>query len=282
MLCLYKSCTFGHRWNLKKNQLNKFITRLLSGAVYVAVLIFCCWYHQITYLILLYVFMIICIFEFQKMISFKSLFTYFIATLLMSSFYFYDYQYQLILLAILALFLAFIPLLFDKKGQQPTRYLGNLFLSVLYIALPLSMLVKIPFLKSETYQSSIILGIFVLVWVNDSFAYLTGNFLGKHKLLKHISPKKTIEGFAGGFIFTLIAGFLLSTQIQILSSNDWLVISFIIGIFGVLGDLVESMFKRKASVKDSGNIIPGHGGVLDRLDSIIFATPFIFAYLHFT
>lgn len=226
--------------------------------------------------------MIICIFEFQKMISFKSLFTYFIATLLMSSFYFYDYQYQLILLTILALFLAFIPLLFDKKGQQPTRYLGNLFLSVLYIALPLSMLVKIPFLKSETYQSSIILGIFVLVWVNDSFAYLTGNFLGKHKLLKHISPKKTIEGFVGGFIFTLIAGFLLSTQIQILSSNDWLVISFIIGIFGVLGDLVESMFKRKASVKDSGNIIPGHGGVLDRLDSIIFATPFIFAYLHFT
>lgn len=226
--------------------------------------------------------MIICIFEFQKMISFKSLFTYFIATLLMSSFYFYDYQYQLILLTILALFLAFIPLLFDKKGQQPTRYLGNLFLSVLYIALPLSMLVKIPFLKSETYQSSIILGIFVLVWVNDSFAYLTGNFLGNHKLLKHISPKKTIEGFVGGFIFTLIAGFLLSTQIQILSSNDWLVISFIIGIFGVLGDLVESMFKRKASVKDSGNIIPGHGGVLDRLDSIIFATPFIFAYLHFT
>lgn len=226
--------------------------------------------------------MIICIFEFQKMISFKSLFTYFIATLLMSSFYFYDYQYQLILLTILALFLAFIPLLFDKKGQQPTRYLGNLFLSVLYIALPLSMLVKIPFFKSETYQSSIILGIFVLVWVNDSFAYLTGNFLGNHKLLKHISPKKTIEGFVGGFIFTLIAGFLLSTQIQILSSNDWLVISFIIGIFGVLGDLVESMFKRKASVKDSGNIIPGHGGVLDRLDSIIFATPFIFAYLHFT
>lgn len=226
--------------------------------------------------------MIICIFEFQKMISFKSLFTYFIGTLLMSSFYFYDYQYQLILLTILALFLAFIPLLFDKKQQQPTRYLGNLFLSVLYIALPLSMLVKIPFLKSETYQSSIILGIFVLVWVNDSFAYLTGNFLGRHKLLKHISPKKTIEGFVGGFIFTLIAGFLLSTQIKILSSNDWLIISFIIGVFGVLGDLIESMFKRKANVKDSGNIIPGHGGILDRLDSIIFATPFIFAYLHFT
>lgn len=261
--------------------MDKFFIRLLSGAIYVAVLIFCVLYHQVSYLALLCVFMLICVYEFQKIRSFKSVFTYLIAILLMASFYFSKYQEVLLLSAIIFLFLSFIPLLFNKQ-QQHNHHLGNLFLTILYIGLPFAMLVKLPFLKLQVYESSIVLGVFVLTWVNDSFAYLTGNFLGKHKLLEHISPKKTVEGFIGGLIFTLVAGYVLSVQFTVLSNREWMAISLIIGVFGVLGDLIESMFKRMANVKDSGTIMPGHGGVLDRLDSIIFSTPFIFAYLHLT
>ena len=121
--------------------------------------------------------------------------------------------------------------------------------------------------------------VFILIWLNDSFAYLIGKNLGKHKLLERISPNKTIEGFMGGMLFTFIASFILTHQFTSLTQTQWLVIAGIVSIFGVLGDLIESMFKRQAGVKDSSNFIPGHGGFLDRFDSVIFAAPFIFIYL---
>ena len=128
-------------------------------------------------------------------------------------------------------------------------------------------------------MNSTILGVFILIWTNDSFAFLVGTNIGKHKLLKRISPNKTIEGFIGGLIFTFIASFILAQQFTTLSLVQWIVIAGIVSIFGVLGDLIESMFKRQAGVKDSSNFIPGHGGFLDRFDSVIFAAPFIFIYL---
>ena len=110
--------------------------------------------------------------------------------------------------------------------------------------------------------------------------FLVGKNLGKHKLLERISPNKTIEGFIGGMIFTFGVSIILANQFgQILSIIQWVVIAGIVSIFGVLGDLIESMFKRQAGVKDSSNLIPGHGGFLDRLDSAIFSAPFIFIYL---
>ncbi|GAA0725452.1 hypothetical protein GCM10009430_31130 [Aquimarina litoralis] len=118
-----------------------------------------------------------------------------------------------------------------------------------------------------------------MIWTNDTFAYLVGKNFGKHKLLERISPKKTIEGFIGGFIFTLIAGYLIAIFSDTLSIYLWLIISIIMSIFGTLGDLIQSKFKRQAGVKDSGSIMPGHGGIFDRLDSIIFASPFLYAFL---
>jgi phosphatidate cytidylyltransferase len=137
-------------------------------------------------------------------------------------------------------------------------------------------LIKLP---HQSFNPKIIIGIFVLLWVNDTFAYLIGKNFGKHKLFEKVSPKKTIEGFVGGFIFTIIASFIISYFFDFLSPFEWFIIALIVGIFGNLGDLIESKFKRIAGVKDSGKIMPGHGGLLDRLDSFIFVVPYTFIYL---
>jgi phosphatidate cytidylyltransferase len=143
-------------------------------------------------------------------------------------------------------------------------------------------MVQIPFLHTNyNYVDTTILGVFILIWTNDTFAFLVGKNIGKHKLLERISPNKTIEGFIGGMVFTFIMSFVLANYFTTLSLIQWIVIAAIVSIFGVLGDLIESMFKRQANVKDSSNFIPGHGGFLDRFDSVIFAAPFIFIYLQF-
>ena len=116
----------------------------------------------------------------------------------------------------------------------------------------------------------------MLIWTNDTFAYLVGKNFGKHKLFPSVSPKKTIEGFIGGLLFSVICGILLGKYfIGVKHIYFWVVIAIIVSIFSTLGDLIESKLKRIAGVKDSGTIMPGHGGILDRLDSIIFVIPFI-------
>jgi phosphatidate cytidylyltransferase len=135
---------------------------------------------------------------------------------------------------------------------------------------------SIPILSSN-YQPSKIIGIFILIWINDTFAYLVGKSIGKNKLFERISPKKTIEGFVGGLVFAMLSSFIIAIYLGEAVIN-WLVIALTAVIFGTIGDLVQSKFKRMANVKDSGNIMPGHGGILDRLDSIIFVSPFLFLF----
>ena len=119
--------------------------------------------------------------------------------------------------------------------------------------------------------------LFVLIWSSDSFAYFTGKFLGKHKMAPKISPKKTWEGFAGGVFFTIILGYFIEQYYPDLRGN-YIIVGFLVAVFGPLGDLVESQLKRNFGVKDSGNVIPGHGGVLDRLDSFIICVPVVYLY----
>ena len=137
----------------------------------------------------------------------------------------------------------------------------------------------------KNYNPKIIIGLFILIWTNDTFAYIVGKSMGKHKLFERISPKKTIEGFLGGILFAVFAGYLIS-KLYIKASPKfseksiliWCIIALIVGIIGTIGDLIESKFKRIAGVKDSGKIMPGHGGILDRLDSVIFVAPFVFLF----
>jgi len=127
------------------------------------------------------------------------------------------------------------------------------------------------------------LALFAFVWVNDTFAYLVGSAIGKRKLFERISPKKTWEGFFGGLIFAVFAGFLFCHFLTDYCSTSnlikWLGLAVVVVIFGTMGDLFESYIKRNLNVKDSGTILPGHGGLLDRLDSILFAAPAALLYL---
>ncbi len=133
----------------------------------------------------------------------------------------------------------------------------------------------------------LIVAVFILVWSNDTFAFLIGKNFGKHKLLERISPNKTIEGFVGGILGALFAGFVIFNLLENYRPMDaetyplwiWIVMAIIVSVFGTIGDLIQSKFKRQAGVKDSGIIMPGHGGLYDRLDSIIYSSPFVYAFL---
>ena len=131
----------------------------------------------------------------------------------------------------------------------------------------------------NVFTPLLLLGSFILVWVNDSAAYLIGKNFGKQKLFPRISPKKTVEGFLGGLFFSCVASFFIALYTETLNSTHWLILAIIVSVFGTFGDLIESKFKRQAGVKDSGVIMPGHGGLMDRLDSLIFAAPFIYLFL---
>lgn len=155
---------------------------------------------------------------------------------------------------------------------------GKLIFTFIYVALPFGFALGLPkyFLNDNIFTWEVFL-LFVLIWSSDSFAYFTGRMFGKHKMAPKISPKKTWEGFAGGVFFTLILGYFIEQNFPDLRGN-WIVVGLLVSVFAPLGDLVESQLKRTFGVKDSGNIIPGHGGVLDRLDSFIIAAPVIYLY----
>lgn len=267
--------------------MNNFSQRLLFGSLYVIVLVGSILYGKFTFIAIFWLMMNISLYEFNRLVKFQSVFPFILGNLL---FIFANVlnisdipSKTLSTYAGIALFLSFfatfISVLFSKK-EEAVEHLGKKFLSVVYVAVPYTLIVMIPFINAPyRYVNTIILGVFILVWINDTFAYIVGSTLGKNKMLPRISPNKTWEGFFGGMIFTLIGGYFLSKYFNNINVTDGLVIAGIVSIFGVLGDLIESMFKRQAGVKDSGNLIPGHGGILDRMDSVIFAAPFIFLYL---
>ena len=157
---------------------------------------------------------------------------------------------------------------------------GKLIFTVVYLALPFGFALGLPKFSTLDTEKTFTLEVFmlfVLIWSSDAFAYLTGKFFGKHKMAPKISPKKTWEGFAGGVVLTLLLGFFVEQYFPELRGN-WMIVGLLVSIFAPLGDLVESQLKRSFAVKDSGNIIPGHGGVLDRLDSFIICAPVVYLY----
>ncbi|MCF8320552.1 MAG: phosphatidate cytidylyltransferase [Flavobacterium sp.] len=270
------------------------LKRAISGAVYVLLLLASILYSTESFLILFGIFLIISLFEFCNLIQVNKIIPVITGSalyILITIVSIYDSKKtfdiptldSILLASTLLISVKCMVFLFDNKNQEISNLSKYLYL-LGYITLPFVFITKISFGVND-YNPKIIIGLFILIWTNDTFAYIVGKSMGKHKLFERISPKKTIEGFFGGLIFAIFAGYLISIyliQPSVQFSNKsiiiWTIIAAIVGVIGTIGDLIESKFKRIAGVKDSGKIMPGHGGVLDRLDSVIFVAPFIFLF----
>jgi phosphatidate cytidylyltransferase len=266
--------------------LKELLTRALSGLLFAAILIGSLQFKYAC-IALFFLFGLVCLAEFNKLIHQKNIASYIIFIVLFVSVAFWEYLFsssdslsdisQILLVVCVFVNLLLVRDLFSKKSL-PTLLSNHFINTTFYVSSGFVFLLLIA-LNFENYSAQIIMYIFILIWINDTFAYIIGKNFGKQKLFESISPKKTVEGFLGGVFFAALASYVIANYTNIMLFTNWLIISVIVSVFGTLGDLVESKYKRQAAVKDSGTIMPGHGGLLDRLDSAIFAAPFIYLFL---
>jgi phosphatidate cytidylyltransferase len=263
--------------------MSSFLKRSLSGIIYVALFVSAILYSKESYIILIALFGFFCIWEFSKMIQLKNPVLYIIFAAF-AAFPFFNFEKENVIPILLFIALLgsvqMIFYLYSKRKDYPSSLMQKLDLSIRYVVFSLGFLILLP-MNDGVYEGEIVLSLALFIWTNDSFAYLVGKNFGKRKLFESVSPKKTIEGFIGGIIFAIIAGVIISYYFEMISMTHWIALSLIASVLGTIGDLVESKFKRQANIKDSGNIMPGHGGLLDRLDSLLFVAPFVYLYIHY-
>ena len=277
--------------------MNNFIQRTLSAIVYAGLVIgsivwqpACFGTHPLLFGILMMLVSALAVREFHSLVDSDiktTTYAMMSSVLLFATLYFLFYGdliWRGLLVAYVAIMLmALITHLF-RPQVQPIQSWGNLCAGQLMVALPFALMNGV--MMSNRW---LMLALFILLWVNDSGAYIVGSLMakrkgGNHKMFPRVSPAKSWEGLIGGFIFDLIAGYVFfrigwTADMGLVNS---LVFALVMGIFGTLGDLMESLFKRTLGVKDSGKFMPGHGGVLDRFDSLLLAVPvayFFFVYL---
>ncbi len=273
--------------------MREILRRAITGAVYILLLLSAVFLSSDAFDFLFMIFGLACLYEYKRITALRGYYIFLAYLILWWIFIYIIKQYDqlpinLLMTATIAVNLLLLKYLFSKKEKLYNtlqRFITGLF----YIGGGCIFLTMIPY-KNDEFAKYLIMGIFILIWVNDTFAYLVGKSIGRTKLYRAVSPKKTWEGAVGGLLFTLVAAYIMAIYEPIvkelnLSVSQWVILAAIIVVMGNLGDLVESKLKRAAGVKDSGAILPGHGGMLDRLDSLIFAAPFayltlnIFAYV---
>jgi phosphatidate cytidylyltransferase len=271
--------------------------RLITGSIFVVVLVGCIWWSPWSMFILMLAIGVLGLNEFYNLsekagASPQKYFGIVIGFLTICTAFFVRAGHIIGLLEF-----ALIPLLFTiffvelwRKKDNPFANIAWTVIGLIYIIVPLSwltwtftpkaFLIDYPAIQKmiPPYSGIELLTFFILIWVSDSMAYVCGRLFGKNKLWERISPKKTQEGFVGGLIFTVITGLGLGyywlTDNNVTFAFMWALIGLVISVTGMFGDLVESLFKRSINVKDSGTILPGHGGILDRFDALFLATPF--------
>ena len=258
------------------------LRRATSGFIYAVLFITAIMYSKESYIILISLFGLISLREFLKLLNFNNSVIYllFVGLIFVPYLPIHSFFIKLLLALSLSGSVQLLLNLLFKRNKYPINFIQKFDICVRYLLFSFTFLILLPFVNG-VYEQSVILTLIILIWVNDSFAFFVGKNLGKRKLFESVSPKKTIEGFFGGVLFSLIAAFILSFFCDFLSLTNLIVISLIASILGTAGDLVESKFKRQANTKDSGNIMPGHGGILDRLDSLLFVAPFVYLYIHY-
>jgi phosphatidate cytidylyltransferase len=266
--------------------MNNLTQRILTGIIGASLVIGAIVFSEISFLALLLLITILGLLEFyrlvegadiqpDKVLGIASGVLLFLPIVLSHLF---GLGYSTMALLLVLPYVVFIKELYTKS-KQPFTNIAYTFLGIIYIAAPLFMFYMMSYAgHEETYQPRIILGYLFLLWASDTGAYFAGRSLGKHKLFERHSPKKTWEGSIGGTLLAIIVAFVLSKYFTILPLTDWLVMAVLIVVTGTLGDLVESMFKRSIAIKDSGQLLPGHGGILDRFDGLFISVPFVFIY----
>jgi len=258
------------------------LKRSFSGIIFVLIFISAILLSKETYIVLITLCGFLSIWEFIRMIKLKNYASYiffaFVLFLMIKTQDSYAIFLVLIITVLSSVFLMYQ--LFAKKEIKFSNDRVKLGVTIRYVIFSICFLVLLPFYENS-FHPYLMISIFSIIWVNDSFAFLVGKNFGKNKLFPSVSPKKTIEGFLGGLIFSLLTAMFISKINLDFSMLHWMVIGVIVSVIGTIGDLVESKFKRQSNVKDSGNIMPGHGGILDRLDSLLFAAPFVYLYINF-
>ena len=272
------------------------IIRTLSGAIYVALIVTAILWNYFAFAGVFAVLSALATYEFHKLTNKQEnvnalawLGTICSFLLFTGNFFKHtidNFFYSTTIIMFIYIFLIFGTFIIEilRKKSNPLNNIAYVFFGQIYIALSFVLMFEIYY----EFAAILLLSIFVIIWVNDTFAYLVGSWLGRHKMFELISPKKSWEGFIGGIFGAFVAACLLFKFLPeklfdgfTLNLWQWLIFALIIVVFGTLGDFFESFIKRTVGVKDSGNIMPGHGGFLDRLDSIIFPSlpAMIFLYI---
>lgn len=264
--------------------------RLLTSILFVIVLLGSIIQSEFSSSILFFVIILLCQREFynffkptdikpQKLVGIIGGLGFFLTSVLANQ---SDFKQNSLFLIIPLVFIIFVIELFRNR-ENPIPNIGYTILGIIYISVPFTLLHELSYYKdfqfTSDYNYQIIFGYFFVLWANDTGAYLIGRSFGKTKLFERISPKKTWEGSIGGASLGLVMGYINSLLFPNLDLATWLGLAVIVVIFGSLGDLVESLFKRSLGIKDSGKLLPGHGGVLDRFDGIFISAPMVYTYL---
>ena len=273
--------------------MKNFITRALTAIAIVAVQVFCTYYSPLTLAALFLLLTALTVNEFLRIVTANGETKVSRPIVIIGSCYLFfafwlNSSTQGAALVVFVPYLIFLLYSFIKelygKHPNPIANLGVIMLSQLYIVLPLSQINVLAFgdftcFSSTPHHYAIPLAMYIFIWVNDTGAYLSGVTLGRHKLFPRISPKKSWEGSIGGAVFTIASAFAVAHFFPFMTIWQWIGMALVIVVFGTFGDLTESMIKRHVGIKDSGHILPGHGGFLDRLDSMLFAIPAVVMYL---
>jgi len=268
--------------------LKELVTRAVTGILFTAILVGAICFHQYSFLVLFSLITALTLWEFYGLMKIKTLKRIFLSIggsyLFVATFLFTHALTEKTIFIPYILFCLSIPILelYNKKSTNPTQYWAIALLGQLYGAGSFSLLnaLTIPILgQTGTYTPVFTLSLFIFIWSSDTGAYIFGSLLGKHKLFERISPNKTWEGFIGGLFTAAIASLIMAYFYTDISYLYYLGMALTVVIFGTWGDLIESFIKRTLQVKDSGKILPGHGGMLDRFDSMILAIPAVYIFM---
>lgn len=268
--------------------MKNFIQRSITGIIYVAVIITSIFLHPFTFAFVFAGITALSLFEFYRLsapehtraLKYAGI-TYGVILFVINFLYASGSIPLPALISIILLSFSIFFLGLIRWKENTISSLGFTFLGILYIAVPLSLLTYFcyPGKGSPSYTYEILPGYLFILWLYDTGAYIFGSLIGKHKIMEKVSPGKTWEGLFGGLIVAIGTALVVAEIFKTISRTDWITVSLITVITGTLGDLLESGIKRNAGVKDSGHLLPGHGGILDRIDSVLLSVPFVLLFL---